>query len=202
MGNWYTNICVKGASQASIVAALEELGRRAYVTPNMGGWIIVYDQESDKFDLNELESLALTVSTKLSCTALASFNADDDVLWLGIYENGKSTARYASQKKHFEDGGEFPLIPEVAEVLCRIFQAPGKNRDVRKILRRPHGFLGLLSAFSKLRLAYVVEVLRHGDLAEALGIPQATIGLGYEYINRGETPAGLSRDDLRKTLRG
>jgi hypothetical protein len=202
MGNWYTNICVKGASQASIVAALEELGRRAYVTPNMGGWIIVYDQESDKFDLNELESLALTVSTKLSCTALASFNADDDVLWLGIYENGKLTARYASQKKHFEDGGEFPLIPEVAEVLCRIFQAPGRNGDVRKILRRPHGILGLLSAFSKLRLAYIVEVLRHGDLAEALGIPQATIGLGYEYINRGEMPAGLRRDDLRKTLGG
>jgi hypothetical protein len=202
MGNWYTNICVKGASQASIVAALEELGRRAYVTPNMGGWIIVYDQESDKFDLNELESLALTVSTKLSCTALASFNADDDVLWLGIYENGKLTARYASQKKHFEDGGEFPLIPEVAEVLCRIFQAPGRNGDVRKILRRPHGILGLLSAFSKLRLAYIVEVLRHGDLAEALGIPQATIGLGYEYINRGESPAGLRRDDLRKTLGG
>lgn len=202
MGNWYTNICVKGASQANIVSALEELGRRAYVTPDMGGWIIVYDQESDKFDLNELESLALTVSTKLSCTALASFNADDDVLWLGIYENGKLTARYASQKKHFEDGGEFPPIPEVAEGLCRIFQAPGKNRDVRKILRRPHGILGLLSAFSKLRLAYIVEVLRHGDLAEALGIPQATIGLGYEYVNRGETPAGLSRDDLRKTLGG
>jgi hypothetical protein len=73
---------------------------------------------------------------------------------------------------------------------------------VRKILRRPHGILGLLSAFSKLRLAYIVEVLRHGDLAEALGIPQATIGLGYEYINRGESPAGLSRDDLRKTLGG
>lgn len=202
MGNWYTNICMKGTSQASVVAALDELGRRAYVTPDMSGWIIIYDQETDKFDLNELESLALTVSTKLSCTALASFNADDDVLWLGIYESGKLTKRYASERKHFEDGGEFPPIPEVAEALCRIFQASEKSQLVKKILRRPHGVLGLLSAVSKLRLAYIVEVLRHGDLAEALGIPQASIGLGYEYVNRGETPAGLSRGDLRKTLSG
>ena len=202
MGNWYTNICVKGAEQAKVVAALDELGRRAYVTPDMGGWIIVYDQESDKFDLNELESLALTLSTRLQCTALASFNADDDVLWLGIYEGGKLTTRYASQKSQFEDGGEFPLVPEVAEVLCRIFEVPEKNQQVRKILRRPHGILGLLSLLLKVRIAYVVEVLRHGDLAETLGIPMASVGLGYEYINRGETPEGLSHGNLRKTLSG
>jgi hypothetical protein len=202
MGNWYTNICVKGAGQAEVVEALDELGRRAYVTPEMGGWIVIYDQESDKFDLNELESLALTLSARLSCTALASFNADDDILWLGIYEGGKQTARYASEKKQFEDGGEFPLIPEVAEALCRIFEAGEKNQQVRRILGRRHGILGLLSTFTQLRLAYIVEVIRHGDLAEALGIPMASVGLGYEYINRGETPEGLSRGNLRKTLNG
>ena len=202
MGNWYTNVCLKGADQVTVVATLDELGRRAYVTPDMGGWIIVYDQESDKFDLNELESLAFTLSTRLHCTALASFNADDDVLWLGIFENGKLATRYASEKKQFEDGGEFPLVPEVAEVLCRVFEAPEKNQRVRKILRRPHGILGLLSTFFKVRIAYLVEVFRHGDLAETLGIPLASVGLGYEYINRGETPEGLSRGNLRKTLSG
>jgi hypothetical protein len=202
MGNWYTNICVKGASQTSLVAVLDELGRRAYATPDINGWIVVYDQESDKFDLNELESLALTVSTKLLCTALASFNADDDVLWLGIYESGKLTARYASERKHFEDGGEFPPVREVAEALCRIFQAPEKNPQVRKILSRPHGIAGLFFAFSKVRLAYLFEVMRHGDLAKALGIPLACVGLGYKYVSRGETPKGVSRDDLRKTLSG
>jgi hypothetical protein len=202
MGNWYTNICVKGARQPDVAAALDELGRRAYLTPDLGGWIVIYDQESDKFDLNELESLALTISARLACTALACFNADDDVLWLGIYENGKLSTRYTSAQKHFEDGGEFPIIPEVAEVLCRIFQTPEKDEQVRRILRRPHGFLGLLSTFSRIRIAYVVEVLRHSDLAEALGIPLASVGLGYEYVNRGETPEGLSRGKLRRTLSG
>ncbi|OLD00027.1 MAG: hypothetical protein DMG35_17855 [Acidobacteria bacterium] len=202
MGNWYTNICVNGPQQSQVVAVLDELGRRAYVTPEMKGWIIVYDQETDKFDLNELESLALTISTRLSWAALASFNADDDVLWLGIYENGKLSARYASEKRDFEDGGELPLIPEVTEVLCRIFARPEKNQQVRRILRRRHGVLGFFSAFSKIRLAYLIEVLRHSDLAEALGIPGASVGFGYEYIHRGETPEGLSRGDLQKTLSG
>src|SRR6266849_4132770 len=110
MENWYTNICVKGPRKSQVMAVLDELGRRTYVPPGMNGWIIIYDQETDKFDLNELESLALTISTRLSCTALASFNADDDVLWLGIYENGNRTARYASTRAFFEDGGDFPRL--------------------------------------------------------------------------------------------
>jgi len=202
MGNWYTNVCVKGVEQARVAALLDELGRRAYVTPDMGGWIIIYDQESDKFDLNELESLALTLSTQLQCTALASFNADDDVLWLGVYEGGKLATRYASRTDQFEDGGEFPSIPEVADILCRVFGVPEKNQEAARILRRPHGALGLLSTLLKLRFAYVVEVLRHGDLAETLGMPFGSVGFGYEYVNRGETPEGLSRGNLRKTLSG
>jgi hypothetical protein len=48
------------------------------------GWIVVYDQQSDDFDLSIPESLALTLSTRLSCTALASCQADDDVLGLAL----------------------------------------------------------------------------------------------------------------------
>jgi hypothetical protein len=60
--------------------------------------------------------------------------------------------------------------------------------------------LGLLSAFSRIRLAYLIEVLRHGDLAEALGMPFGSVGLGYEYVNRGETPPDVNRETLRRTL--
>src|SRR5215471_2993726 len=171
MGNWYTNVCIKGSSQAGVVEVLDELGRRTYVTPDVNGWIIVYDQESDKFDLNELESLAKTLSTQLSCTALASFNADDDILWLGAYESGRLTTRYASETKHFEDGNEFPATLEAAEALCRIFEKPEKQHQVRKILRRPHSVLGLFAVVFRIPFAYLAEVLRHRDLAEALEFP-------------------------------
>ena len=202
MGNWYTNICVKDAQQSDVIGALNDLGRRAYVTPETGGWIILYDQECDRFDLDVLESLALTISTRLSCTTLASFNADDDILWLGVYEKGELATRYASDRSQFEDAAEFPSIEDVARVLCRVFAKPEKSAQIRRMLRSSHGILGLLAAFTRIRLAYLFEVLRHRDLADALGMPSGSVGLGYKYVDRGETPPEMSRESLRRTLSG
>jgi hypothetical protein len=202
MGNWYTNVAVKGAQQSDVVALLEELGRRAYVTPETSGWIVVYDQQTDEFDLGILESLALTLSTRLACTALASCNADDDVLWLALYENGSLSTRYASSRKSFEDGDEFPDITETAQVLARVFEKAAAQNQVLRLLRKSHGALGLLSLFLKIRLAYVVEVQRHLDLSNLLGMPRAAVGLGFTYVNKGETPEGMDREALRRTMVG
>jgi hypothetical protein len=202
MGNWYTNVSLKDAEQQDVVAVLEELGRRAYVTPDISGWIVVYDQQCDEFDLGILESLALTLSTRLSCTALASCNADDDVLWLALYENGSLATRYASSLQSFEDGHEFPKRQEAAGVLARVFQKPGAQNQILRLLQKSHGVLGLLSLFLKIRIAYIVEVDRHLDLSRLLGMPLAAVGLGYTYVNKGETPAGLDRATLRRTLVG
>lgn len=202
MGNWYTNVAVKGAQQSDVVAVLEELARRAYVTPETSGWIVVYDQQTDDFDLSILESLALTLSTRFSCTALASCNADDDVLWLALYENGILSTRYASSRKEFEDGGEFPDLKDTARVLARVFEKPEAKNRVLSLLRKSHGALGLLSLFLRIRLAYVVEVQRHLDLSNLLGMPRAAVGLGYTYVNKGETPEGMDREALRRTMVG
>ena len=202
MGNWYTNVSVKGAQQADVVSALEELGRRAYVTPEVSGWVVVYDQQTDEFDLGILESLALTLSTRLSCTTLASCNADDDVLWLALYENGTLSTRYASSRKAFEDGDEFPDTKEAAQVLARVFEKPEASNQILNVLRKSHGMLGLLSLYLKIRLAYVVEVQRHLDLSNLLAMPRAAVGLGYTYVNKGETPEGIDREALRRTMVG
>jgi hypothetical protein len=202
MGNWYTNVAVKGAQQSEVVATLEELGRRAYITPETSGWIVVYDQQTDEFDLGTLESLALTLSTRLSCTALASCNADDDVLWLALYENGSLSTRYASSRKAFEDGAEFPNLPETAQVLSRVFEKPAARDQVLRVLRKTRGILGLVSLYLRIGSAYVLEIQRHLDLTNLLGMPRATVGLGYTYVNRGETPEGMNREALRRTMVG
>jgi hypothetical protein len=199
MGNWYTNISLKGVPQSDAVAVLEDLGRRAYVTPNAEEWIVIYDEETDRFDLNALESLALTLSTRLSCTALASCNADDDVLWLALYENGVLATRYASSPASFEDGDEFPARKEAARVFAHAFQQPDAADAVLRVLRKSHSVLGLLSIWFKVRLAYLFEVHRHQDLSKLLGVPRAAVGLGYRYISKGETPEGIDRAALRRT---
>jgi len=202
MGNWYTNVAVKGAEQAQVVATLEELGRRAYVTPERSGWIVVYDQQTDEFDLGILESLALTLSARLSCTALASCNADDDVLWLALYENGELLTRYASSRNAFEDGDEFPDPKESAQVLARVFAKPDATNQTLTVLRKSHGILGVLSLWFKIRLAYAVEVHRHLDLSNLLSMPVAAVGLGYRYVDKGALPEGMDREALRRTMVG
>jgi hypothetical protein len=202
MGNWYTNVSVKNSSQADVTAVLDDLGRRAIVTPEVSGWVTVYDAECDKFDLGVLESLALTLSTQLSCTTLAFCNADDDVLWLAVYEQGTLTTRYASALASFEDGHEFPPLKEAAAALTRVFQKPEATREVLRILRKSRGALGLLSVLLKIRLAYVVEVQRHQDLARVLNMPAPCVGLGYSYVSRGELPTEIQRNALRRTHGG
>jgi hypothetical protein len=202
MGNWYTNISLQGVSQAEILQVLEELGRRAYVTPAILNWCTLYDQDCDRFDLDVLESLALTLSMRLNCTALASFNADDDVLWLGIYKSGHRTARYASTRAFFEDGADFPEPSEVAALLCRIFDKPQASAVVQRILRRPHSGLGLLAIILRIPFAYLFEISRHQALQKALDFPNASVGGGYKYLDRGELPEGIAHEMIRKTLSG
>jgi hypothetical protein len=202
MGNWYTNISLQGVSQAEILHVLEELGRRAYVTPAISNWCTLYDQECDRFDLDVLESLALTLSMRLNCTALASFNADDDVLWLGIYKSGDRTTRYASTRAFFEDGGDFPEPNEVTALLCRIFDKPQASAAVQRILRRPHSGLGLLATILRIPFAYLFEISRHQDLQKVLELPPGSVGLGYKYVDRGEMPVGIAHEMIKKTLAG
>ena len=123
-------------------------------------------------------------------------------MWLGVFESGIRTTRYASDRSQFEDGAEFPPIEEIAAVLCRIFDKPENARRVQKILHTPHGLLGFFSTFTRRRLAYLFEVLRHGDLEEALGMPPGSVGLGYDYVERGDAAPGMSREMMRRTLNG
>jgi hypothetical protein len=193
---------VKGAQQSDVVALLEELGRHAYITPEISGWIVVYDQQTEDFDVGILESLALTLSTRLSCTALASCNADDDVLWLALYETGMLSTRYASARGSFEDGHEFPDPKETADVLARAFQKPEAKNEVLRVLCKSHGILGLLNLYFKARVAYVLEVHRHLDLTNLLEMPRAAVGFGYTYVNKGEIPEGMIREAIRRTMVG
>ena len=172
------------------------------MTPAISNWCTVYDQECDRFDLDVLESLALTLSTRLNCTALASFNADDDVFWLGVYENGNRTARYASARAFFEDGDDFPKLDEVAVLFSRIFDKPGASAAVHRILRRRHGAWGLIAIILRIPFAYLFEISRHQDLQKVLQLPVGSVGLGYKYVDRGELPGGVASEMIKKTLGG
>jgi hypothetical protein len=69
---------------------------------------------------------APALPVRLASTAVACFNADDDILWLSLREEGKRTSRFASDVGQFEDGAEFPSKRGFAtEVFNRGELAPG-----------------------------------------------------------------------------
>lgn len=199
MGNWYTNIAVKHPNAAEVLHTLGQLGRHAIVHPAQNRWLTVFDEECDKFDLDLLESLALTLSNEHGCLALPCFNADDDLLWLALYENGRRVSRYASSVREFEDANEFPPIADFASGLCRAWDRPEQVNAVRGVLGRPHGPLGLLRLVH-LNIAYVAEIQRHVDLAKIVGLPAASVGLGYTYVARGELAEGMQAENLLRTF--
>jgi hypothetical protein len=74
-------------------------------------------------------------------------------------------------------------IPEGGseQTLVAIFKVAEAEKRVKEILHERE---------------YAVQIERHAELAEALGLPSISVGFGYRYLERGELPIDLQRDDL------
>jgi len=93
MGNFYTNVVVRGPSEDKVVETLTALGRNCYVT-SRDDFTFVYDEEADTQREGVIESLALTLATRLACPALAALNHDDSALLLWLYDESGGELRF------------------------------------------------------------------------------------------------------------
>lgn len=171
MGNFYTNVTVVGRGAAAAAARMRELGRRAVVA-DAGDSCVVFDSESERQDTNVLSALAEDLSVSLGAVTLAVLNHDDDLLWFQAYRDGELVAEYANR------GGPVTRVRD----LCTALGRPHRALQVWFVLRRP----------------FVFQVSRHAHLVRALGLPDAAVGTGFDYIDRGELPAGVSEDRLQR----
>lgn len=189
MGNFYTNIILRGSSQESIAEYLDRQNRNAYVSPTVNGCTVVYDEQCESQDTPILEGLAANLSKQFVCPALAILNHDDDILWYKLYDSGQFVDEYDSSPSYFDTSATEIAAPKggVAQVLCRVFKAENNLAEVEKILRAPQPD------------RYVFAIERHEELARALGIPNFSVGCGYNYIQEDELPEGLDFNDLRQT---
>ncbi len=82
----------------------------------------------------------------------------------------------------FETGLELDLTPEQnAKSIVEIF---GVKKD------------SLQSVKELLEKEFVMAIELHENLINALGIPSLSVGYGYNYLSRGESPSGLTIDDF------
>jgi hypothetical protein len=206
MGNFYTNVTLRGPGQDRVVALLETERRRAYVSPVIDGCVVVFERNAmemaldpDGFEEEDLAAwtgqaapadLGATVTRALGGVALSVMVHDDDVLECHLSRDGEEVDRYNSTPGYFTSGRSAPQGGD-AQVLCAAFDAPeGAVDRVEAILRAAH---------STEKGGYLFEMDRHRDLTKALGLPGCAVATGYAYIARGEEPRGYDPSTWVKT---
>jgi hypothetical protein len=207
MGSSYSNLTLRGPERDRIVSALRARGRDAFVGPAENGCVVVFDEASEN-DPSAVAALAAELTGELGGVALGLTVHDEDIVYLSLARDGRVLDEYDSCPGYFS-GDEAPPTGGDAALLCEAFCVPGARERVEEILRAPAK-----------EGDYFYETARHADLAEALGLPEHAVSLGYEYVYQGEaedleselTPVGaatatsedrdvdeLERERLRRT---
>ncbi len=183
MGLFYSNFTFHGPDHRQVVDAVRRLRRSAYVSPTVNGFTMVYDRESERQDFDVIEGVGRRLSLDLECPVLGVVLHDDDVLFYWLFRYGDVRHGYNSSPAYFDPDSE-PLPPEGGDSneLCEAFGVPSAADRVEAILRED-----LLEEGATLP----GELERHRALAEALGMPDHAIGVGYDAIRHGYLPKGL-----------
>ncbi len=181
MGSFYTNVALKGPTQAAVVEHLHAQGRDAYVAPTIGGVTLVYDAACESQDQRILASLAAELSRAFACPALAALVHDDDFLVYLLFQGGAQVDKYNSDPTYFENVEHVAPGGGDADALCAAFGTTAAVARVDAILRAWAGPNGDPGASP-----YLFAQFRHRDLARALGLPERLCALGYLYVAQGE----------------
>lgn len=183
MGSFYTNLTVRSDDQQRVAGVLRSLGCSAFVSPVMDGMIVVYDEACEEQDPEELATLASDLSGELGAGVLGALNHDDDVLILLTALGGEVVDTYNSCPAFFtSEGAESPEGGD-AGVIAQAVSPNADTKALENALRDEELFLALE---------------RHEAIVQAMGLPDASVGFGFSYIDVGELPEGLSPEKMRR----
>jgi hypothetical protein len=179
MGNFYTNIVLRGASAETIKKQLERMKRTAFVASALPDVTVVYDAQADEQDHEAIVFLASKLSRELGCIAWSVLNHDDDILWYRLYDRGNLLDEYDSTPGYFDPQAQ-PSAPAGGDAskLAEAFGCRTATQKIEAVLRK--------SSFDD--DGYAFALYRHRDLAEALSLTFNLLALGYNYIQCGDTP--------------
>jgi len=205
MGNFYTNITLMGPPQDQVIEFLQARGRVAFISPTVNEFTVVYDRECDSQDERILHSLTASLSGEFECPALFVLNHDDDILQYGLYQSGLRLDEYNSCPDYFGgpdddidyDSDEYREDDEMQDEAPPQGPSGGDAGQLCKAFRRDDNISQVHEILHGKRHVFALE--QHEALVKALGLPGVSVGSGFEYINRGESPNGLEVGDLKRT---
>ena len=168
MGSFYTNVTVTGVDGDRLVEWLRSRQQPVFVEISERG-CVVFDAAGEAQDGSHAE-LAQLLSDVFGCVAVAALNHDEDVLRIDAFSAGVAADAYDSSPGYFDFDAEEILPPVGGHELAGMF---GADRSLVE---------------AALRGEYVFAVERHAALLDALRLPVAACGYGYEYLSRGGRP--------------
>jgi len=181
VGNFYVNFSVKVAESRQVADALERAGRRAIVAPPQRGYVVVYDEEADSQAMEPILTVGGLLSREVDRPVFAVLNHDDDILCYWLFEGGELVDSYNSNPDAFDEEEGAPAWGTGdAETLRASLNSAADAAAIEAILQGD----------------YVFAVDRHEQLAEALGLPPWSVGLGYGYLADGELDDEMDPGEL------
>jgi hypothetical protein len=173
MGSFFTNYQVRGKSTTEVRDALAPLVEtRAYVSPEKGGWVTVYDEASDDQNDETFKHIAAELSRKLQTAVFAFLVHDSDIAIYWLCQNGALIDEFNSAPDYFKEAGEKAKarVRGKAEALLPLCVAGTSLAQVEEVIHPADGFA-----------PFAEEIFN--DLAKLLGIEDARMSLGFKYFD-------------------
>lgn len=191
MGNFYVNITTKDAQTKDLEHIISDNGYSAFIISE-NNYCVIYEKNCDRQDTTHLTKLLKQISNDLSCTAFGILNHDDDMLLYSLWHQGEELDHYNSCPGMFaEEPTEADMQPKGgnASLLTQTFLGADLE-DIDKTeadkIASIHHIKDVLHSGD-----YVFAVERHSALVSALGLPECSVGYGYNYLSRGEVPENM-----------
>ena len=201
MGSFYVNITANTAAKEE-VSFLKSKSANAYVMPTGEQQCVIYEEQCDTQDIAHMYELLIALTAEQDCSALGVLNHDDDMLFLMLCSKGEFKADYTcgisfeemyaeyDEESDEQDGEEVEELKaaekqQQASVMAKALSEAFAVTDKDVILK-------VLTQDS------IFAVETHSSLAEILALPDASIGLGYNYIEDGQADDELDMSQLIK----
>ncbi len=183
MGTFYVNFSVKSSEPQEIAGVLREAGRKAIVTPSQAGYVVVYDEEAEGQSLQTILQVGKLISQGLNGIVMAVLNHDDRILRYWLFKQGAIVDAYDSRpdyfKKFFAGLNEDEADDELKEATD---SDQVSNPQQLQLQLNPKADLAKIKKILKTK--YPTETDRHRAFAQALGLPMASIGFGYDNAKK------------------
>ena len=200
MGSFYVNITANTPAK-EMVTFLKSKGSSAYVMPTKDQQCVIYEQECDTQDIAHMHELLIALTAEQDCSALGVLNHDDDMLFLMLCAKGEFKADFTcgisfeEMYKEYDEDAEEP-----SEEANKLKEAQKQKQAsvMAKALSEAFAVTDTDAILAVLTQDSVFAVETHSNLAEVLALPDASIGLGYNYIEDGQANDELDMSQLIK----